>query len=116
MDNLKGGASPRWRRRALALLAIGAVITSTVEFIGVAGVSAANVSRQDTLVVGQFRIPTGYIGNVYVTASDAFVSDGIHQLVYEPLFYLNPQSGKDEPWLGTSFSYSKDYTQLTIDL
>lgn len=116
MDNLKGGARPRWRRRALALLTIGAVMSSTVEFVGAAAVSAASVPRQDTLIIGQFRQPTGYIGNIYIAASDAFASDGINQLVYEPLFFLNPISGKDQPWLGTSFSYNKAYTQLTINI
>jgi peptide/nickel transport system substrate-binding protein len=78
--------------------------------------AAASVPRKDTLVVGQFRTPTGDYGNVYVTASDPFTSDGVNQLVYEPLFYLNPNSGKEEPMLGTSFSYNKANTALTIHL
>jgi peptide/nickel transport system substrate-binding protein len=80
------------------------------------GAASANVPRKDTLVIGQFRAPTGYYGNVYVTASDPFVSDGVHQLVYEPLFYLNPNTGKEEPWLATGFNYNKSHTLLTIHL
>ena len=37
-------------------------------------------------------------------------------MVYEPLFFLNPNSGKEEPWLATSFSYNKGNTKLTIHL
>jgi peptide/nickel transport system substrate-binding protein len=116
MKQQKGDRRTRLRRRAVALLSVAALIGSTVEVVGPGTASAASVPRQDTLVIGQFRAPTGYYGNVYVTASDPFVSDGVHQLVYEPLFYLNPISGKEEPWLATSFSYSDNFTQLKINL
>ena len=73
-------------------------------------------ARKDTLILGQFRTPTGYYGNVYVAASDPFVSDGIHQLVYEPLFYDNPETGKLDPWLATGFKYDRTFTHVTITL
>lgn len=78
--------------------------------------SGANSQRAKTLVMGVYRPPTGDIGNVYITASDAFVSDGVEELVMEPLFYDNYQTGKLEPWLATGFTYSDGYRKLTIDL
>jgi peptide/nickel transport system substrate-binding protein len=79
-----------------------------------AGTTSA--ARKDTLIIGQFRPPTGKIGNPYVAASDALVSDGIHELVNEPLFYMNYETGKDEPWLATGFKYSNGYKTLTVTL
>jgi peptide/nickel transport system substrate-binding protein len=109
-------------RTAAALIALGATVG--LACLSVAATTAgardssgdAGTARKDTLIVGQFRAPTGYLGNVYVAASDAFVSDGVHQLVYEPLFYLNPETGKEEPWLATGFTYNKSSTQITITL
>jgi peptide/nickel transport system substrate-binding protein len=40
----------------------------------------------------------------------------VHQLVYEPLFFVNAETGKQEPWLATSFKYDKTNTKLTINL
>jgi peptide/nickel transport system substrate-binding protein len=99
---------------ALAAVAILSVLVATA--VAAPRREAASIARKDTLVVGQFRVPTGKIGNPYVAASDAFVSDGVHQLVYEPLFYLNPQTGKEEPWLATGFAYNKTFTKISITL
>jgi peptide/nickel transport system substrate-binding protein len=109
-------------RVGLAALVLGAAVAAFCALAATTAASAHDASstagtpRADTLVVGQFRTPTGYIGNVYVAASDPFVSDGVHQLVYEPLFYDNPETGKLEPWLATGYKYDKTFTHLTIML
>jgi peptide/nickel transport system substrate-binding protein len=106
----------------VAALVLGAAVAAICALASTTAASArdsqaaAGVPRAATLVVGQFRTPTGYMGNVYVAASDPFVSDGVHQLVYEPLFYDNPETGKLEPWLATGFKYDKSFTHLTITL
>jgi peptide/nickel transport system substrate-binding protein len=81
-----------------------------------AAASNGDATRAETLVLGQFRPPTGKIGNPYVAASDALVSDGLHELVYEPLFYINYQSGESEPWLAESYEYSDDNKTITLNL
>jgi peptide/nickel transport system substrate-binding protein len=81
-----------------------------------AAASDGEVTRAETLVLGQFRPPTGKIGNPYVAASDALVSDGLHELVYEPLFYINYQSGESEPWLAERYEYSDDNRTITLTL
>ena len=103
--------------RRIGKYALAAAVTVVCTLAGVVpSATASSVPRKDILIIGQFRQPTGNIGNVYITASDAFVSDGIEELVSEPLFYENYQTGKDMPWLGTSFSYSNNYKVLTIQL
>jgi peptide/nickel transport system substrate-binding protein len=72
--------------------------------------------RADTLVLGQFRPATGKIGNPYVQASDALISDGIHELVFEALFYTNYQTGETEPWLATGFEYADGNKTVTLTL
>jgi peptide/nickel transport system substrate-binding protein len=102
---------------AVTALAVVAAIASAVVATTVANArTGTSAPRSQTLIIGQFRPPTGYIANPYLGASDSFVSDGLHQLVYEPLFYDNAETGKEEPWLATGFSYDKSYTHLTIQL
>jgi peptide/nickel transport system substrate-binding protein len=107
---------------ALAVTAIGicglAAFASRVDAANRGDVKAGapTIGRKDTLVLGQFRAPTGNIGNVYIQASDPFVSDGVHELVYEPLFYSNYQTGKLEPWLATGFKYGNGNTTITVTL
>jgi peptide/nickel transport system substrate-binding protein len=116
--------TPNWPTRGhlsrTAKRAAAAVVASSFAAVGlapnIAPASAAGVPRDQTLVLGIYRPPTGDIGNVYVQASDAFVSDGIEELVMEPLFYLNYETGQDVPWLGTSWQYSNNYKTLTIQL
>jgi peptide/nickel transport system substrate-binding protein len=81
-----------------------------------AAATSGSTDRADTLVLGQFRPPTGKIGNPYVQASDALISDGVHELVYEALFYTNYQSGETEPWLAESFEYGDGNKSVTLKL
>ena len=106
----------RLRLALLGFVLVASVATAAATAATSLSRQSTKVARKDSLILGQFRTPTGYYGNVYVAASDPFVSDGIHQLVYEPLFYDNPQTGKLDPWLATGFQYDKTYTKLTINL
>ena len=112
------GACRRTRGRlALAIATAGiCVAASACSSSGSAATGKASSLRHQTLVLGVYRPPTGDIGNVYITASDAFVSDGVEELVMEPLFYDNYQTGKLDPWLATRYAYSDGYRKLTIDL
>jgi peptide/nickel transport system substrate-binding protein len=114
--NLIGAARRRVGKRPV----LAATAAAACVFAGVAPATgtaaAASTPRSDILVLGVYRPPTGNIGNVYITASDAFVSDGVEELVTEPLFYENYQTGVDQPWLATGFKYSNGYKTLTIYL
>jgi peptide/nickel transport system substrate-binding protein len=102
-------------RLALAIVAVGACVAASACSSGSTPASGGS-GRSQTLVLGVYRPPTGDIGNVYITASDAFVSDGVEELAMEPLFYDNYETGKLEPWLATGYSYSDGYRTLTIQL
>jgi peptide/nickel transport system substrate-binding protein len=73
-------------------------------------------TRAETLIVKAFRKPDALIGNQYIASSDALISDGIHQLVNEPLFYFNYKTGGVVPWVAEGYSYNADNTEITIQL
>jgi peptide/nickel transport system substrate-binding protein len=77
---------------------------------------SAGDERAETLVLGQFLPPTGRVANPYLEAGDNLVSDGVWQLVLEPLFYFNYQTGESEPWLATGYEYSDDNKTITLEL
>ena len=53
---------------------------------------SGEATREETVVVKAFRKPDALIGNHYIASSDALISDGVHQLVNEPLFYFDYKS------------------------
>jgi peptide/nickel transport system substrate-binding protein len=118
-------AGTSWRRGPLRWLAVVIALACGLAGCGGSGggtgtqakaSAGGSASRRSTLILGQFRPPTGDIANPYVAASDALVSDGLHELVYEPLFYINYQTGKSEPWLATGDTYSNGNRTITISL
>jgi peptide/nickel transport system substrate-binding protein len=123
------------RTRKLAPIALAAVLIMTLAACGetpspsaaasgAPGTSVApaessepgEAGRADTVIVKAFRAPEAEIGNPYVASSDALISDGVHQLVFEPLFYANYYTGELEPWLATDYAYNDDFTVITINL
>lgn len=94
----------------------GTTASTGSESAASAPASSGDTSRENTLVLGQFRAPTGKMGNPYVQASDALISDGLHELVFEALFYVNYQTGESEPWLATGYEYSPDNKTVTLTL
>ena len=67
----------------------------------------------ETVVVKAFRKPDALIGNHYIASSDALISDGVHQLVNEPLFYFDYAKGDVVPWTAESYEYNADNTEIT---
>jgi ABC-type antimicrobial peptide transport system ATPase subunit len=51
-------------------------------------------------VLRYFFAPTGKVGNPYLQAGDNLVSDGVWQLVFEPLFYFNYERGPARDVIG----------------
>jgi peptide/nickel transport system substrate-binding protein len=75
----------------------------------------AEVTREETFKVAiheQLADPTNL--NLYAGASRS--STGLHQVVYEYLFYNNLQTGEFTPWLAESYEYNDDYSALTVHL
>jgi peptide/nickel transport system substrate-binding protein len=76
----------------------------------------AEGDRAETLILGfeGGQIASPDIANPFVPARWPMISAGIHQAVFESLFYLNYESGETEPWLAEGFEYNDDATELTI--
>lgn len=76
----------------------------------------SDADRAETLIIGfeGGQIASPDIANPFAPARWPMISAGIHQAVFESLFYLNYETGEMEPWLAESFEYSDDATQLTI--
>jgi peptide/nickel transport system substrate-binding protein len=75
----------------------------------------AEVTREETFKVAisqQLTDPTNL--NFYAGASRS--DTGLHQVVYEYLFYNNLQTGEFTPWLAESYEYNEDYSTLTVHL
>ncbi len=61
---------------------------------------------------GQIPDPTNL--NLYAGASRS--DTGLHQVVYEYLFYNNLQTGEFIPWLAEGYEYNDDFSALTVHL
>jgi peptide/nickel transport system substrate-binding protein len=75
----------------------------------------AEVAREETFKVAigqQLTDPTNL--NLYAGVSRS--NTGLHQVVYEYLFYNNLQTGEFTPWLAESYEYNEDYSALTVHL
>ena len=102
-----------------AIAALGAAVAVVLAVVGGGGGDGdgtARIAREDTLVLGYFLPPTGKVGNPYLQAGDNLVSDGVWQLVFEPLFYFNYERGRLEPWLATGYEYADGNRTIALHL
>jgi len=76
----------------------------------------AEVPREKTLILENIdgRVPNPQNMNPYINGQ--YLDWGMWQAVAEPLFYYNLESGKLEPWLAESGTYSDDGKTVTIKL
>jgi len=100
----------RWQ----AIVAVAALVLTTMPAAAAPSDQAAP-DRASTLKIAlgnQIQDPTNL--NLYAPGVDRSI--GLHQVVYEYLFYNNLQTGEFIPWLAESYQYSPDYTSLTVKL
>jgi peptide/nickel transport system substrate-binding protein len=112
----------------LVAVACGATTPSQAPASSAPGASTAPASpqspsvpqggREDTLVIGfeGGQIASPDIANPFSPARWPMISAGIHQAVFESLFYLNYETGQLEPWLAEGFEFNGDATEVTIRL
>jgi peptide/nickel transport system substrate-binding protein len=77
---------------------------------------SGNVPRNKTLILGFEGGPVNPPTQMNPNVPNARNSFGLHQLMIESLWYLNYENGQMIPWLGESYEYNKDFTQVTINL
>lgn len=80
--------------------------------------ATGEADRKETLIIGfeGGQIASPDIANPFSPARWPMISAGIHQAVFESLFYLNYETGELEPWLAESFQFNGDATEVTIKL
>jgi peptide/nickel transport system substrate-binding protein len=97
----------------LGLLLALALITSLLS----TGVGAQDVAREDTVIIDidnqdPIQNPTNFNWMIPGTARN----QGAHQLMWEPLFILNYETGEIQPWLGLSFTPNETQDVWTLVL
>ena len=93
---------------------LGIVFASALA-MAATGAIAQDVPREDTLIIDidrTIRDP----GNFNWFTPGVKRQHGAHQLMWEPLFILNYETGEIEPWLATGFEANADNTEWTISL
>ena len=78
---------------------------------------AKKVSRDKQVI---FDIDGGRVSNPYqmnyLVPGGSPRQGGLHQAMWEPLFILNYETGKIDPWLGVSFKANSRQDQWTLKL
>jgi peptide/nickel transport system substrate-binding protein len=83
---------------------------------GVVAKPTSNVPRNKTLIMGFEGGPVTPPDQMNPNVPNARNSFGLHQTMIESLWYLNYEDGQMIPWLGESYEFNKDFTQVTIKL
>jgi peptide/nickel transport system substrate-binding protein len=78
--------------------------------------SAADVAREDTVIfdIDSSAVPAPTNFNDFVPGTNK--NQGAHQSMWEPLFILNYETGKIQPWLGLSFTANDKADVWTLKL
>ncbi len=81
-----------------------------------AGVSAQDVAREDTVIfdIDDSSVPNPTNFNYLVPGTNQ--NQGAHQVLWEPLFILNYETGNIDPWLGLSFTANDAQDVWTLKL
>ncbi|MBX3082577.1 MAG: hypothetical protein KF716_13150 [Anaerolineae bacterium] len=79
-------------------------------------VSAQDVAREDTVIfdIDDSAVPNPTNFNWMVPGTNR--NQGAHQALWEPLFILNYETGKIQPWLGLSFEPNAAQDVWTLKL
>lgn len=98
----------------LAMLTLAAC--TAMPAAGPQPMTAEEMARAQSLniaVGGRIADPTNL--NIYAPGVSRS-NTGLHQLIYEYLFYQNLQTGEYVPWLAESYEYNADYSAITVHL
>ncbi len=108
-------ASSRIRLAGLMLVLLLALAVSLVSAQGI-----PDVPREDTVILdidgGSATNQNPFSHNQLFGGSSAGGNVGTGQVVYDPLFVLNYESGEIEPWIGASMTPSDDLLTWTLNI
>jgi len=111
-----------WIKLAVSAVALGAISVPALSQEGGEAPPMTDLPREETLIVNNPEPPATNADsfNIYVAGSGANNSNGLHQLMMDTLWYIDPDEGLDgslynslasEPW-----QYNDDFTQMTVNL
>src|SRR5579871_2639581 len=106
------------RKLTLALIVAALVVLSlSVGTVSPVKSQGATVARADTVIfdVDATSDPAPTNFNLFLP-SGTLRNKGAHQAMWEPLFILNYETGKIQPWLGTDFKASDKQDVWTLSL
>jgi peptide/nickel transport system substrate-binding protein len=106
----------KFTRFCIPLIVLMALVFAPTKLMTSA--QGAQVAREDTVI---FDIDATSIGdpfnfNILDNSGGQLPQNGLHQAVLEPLFILNYETGKIEPYLGTSFTSNSALDVWTLKL
>ncbi len=108
----------RSRYLGLGMVVIIALVTLTINMVIAQDIP--EVPREDTVILdidgGNATNANPFNHNLIATFSSAGGNVGTGQVVYEPLFVLNYESGEIEPWLGESMTPNETLDVWTLTL
>src|SRR3954468_15958204 len=95
---------------------IGLIVVLVMAFTPFILVSAQDVPREKTLIIGFEGGPAQAPENAGLNAT-ATNSQGVHQVMIESLWILNYQTGESVPWLASGpEQWNSDYTVVDIPI
>ncbi|MCC6891371.1 MAG: ABC transporter substrate-binding protein [Anaerolineae bacterium] len=103
----------RFKRLFLAALLLVFIVPASVQVFAQDG----SVAREDTVIIdidSQDPIPNPENFNWLVPGTAR--NQGAHQLMWEPLFILNYETGEIQPWLGESFTPNEAQDVWTLKI
>ena len=110
--------SRKFQSISLAVVVMFALTMLTISVV--TAQSIADVPREDTVIFdvdgGTAINPNPFGHNMLSGLNSTNSNIGTRQVVYEPLFILNYESGEIEPWLGESMTASDDMMTWTLTM
>ncbi|MEO1746098.1 MAG: ABC transporter substrate-binding protein [Pseudomonadota bacterium] len=91
------------------------ILTAAVSAVAITAATAQDVAREDTVIFDIDRTIKDP-GNFNWFTPGVKRQHGAHQLMWEPLFILNYETGQIESWLAERYEANEDSTEWTITL
>jgi len=98
------------------LINLAVIMVLMFAYASIKTVKAADVPREDTVIfdIDDAAVPNPTNFNQFVPGTNR--NQGAHQALWEPLFILNYETGKIQPWLGTEFTPNATQDVWTLKL
>src|SRR5258708_24274781 len=104
------------KRKLILALIVTMVVVLSVGTVAPARSQGATVAREDTVIFDIDSVTIADPFNQNWFNSNIAKNQGAHQSMWEPLFILNYETGKIQPWLATDFKANSTQDVWTLSL